>query len=69
MSEKPNAGVSRFVRGASTLMLVSACLMAGCASSAREKTAGAYYLDDGPGKVDQRRLARLMKQPDPVPVP
>lgn len=69
MLEKPNAGMSGLIRGASTLMLVSACLLAGCASSAKERKAGAYYLDDGPGKVDQRRLAKLMTQPDPVPVP
>ena len=49
------------------LALSVAGLSAGCASSASK--AGAYYLDDGPGKVDERRLTRLMKAPDPVPVP
>ena len=58
----------RAVRRLALVVALSvAGLSAGCASKASK--AGAYYLDDGPGKVDERRLARLMKAPDPVPVP
>lgn len=60
------SGPGRTLGGA---LLLSGFLIAGCASSASGKKAGAYYLDDGPGKVDEARLARMMKLPDPVPVP
>lgn len=63
MSIEP-PGVRRIVLVLAVLM---AGLSAGCAT--RASKAGGYYLDDGPGKVDPRRLARLMKTPDPVPVP
>lgn len=63
MSIEP-PGVRRIVL---VLAVVMAGLSAGCAT--RASKAGGYYLDDGPGKVDPRRLARLMKTPDPVPVP
>lgn len=51
-----------------SMLAVAFGLMSGCASSADRK-GGGYYLDDGPGKVDKARLARMMKAPDPVPVP
>ena len=42
------------------------CLSAGCASG-NPSRGGGYYLDDGPGKPDPQRVARLMREPDPVP--
>ena len=42
------------------------CLSAGCASG-NPSRGGGYYLDDGPGKPDPERVARLMREPDPVP--
>lgn len=42
------------------------CLSAGCASG-NPSRGGGYYLDDGPGKPDPGRVARLMREPDPVP--
>ena len=42
------------------------CLSAGCASG-NSSRGGGYYLDDGPGKPDPQRVARLMREPDPVP--
>lgn len=47
--------------------LLLGCVLAGCASSAHSQ-GGGYYLDDGPGRPDPRRVARLMAMPDPVPV-
>ena len=41
------------------------CLSSGCASG--NPSGGGYYLDDGPGKPDPQRVARLMREPDPVP--
>lgn len=41
-------------------------LSAGCASG-NPSRGGGYYLDDGPGKPDPERVARLMREPDPVP--
>ena len=37
-----------------------------CASG-NPSRGGGYYLDDGPGKPDPQRVARLMREPDPVP--
>ena len=42
------------------------CLSSGCASG-NPSRGGGYYLDDGPGKPDPERVARLMREPDPVP--
>ena len=42
------------------------CLSTGCASG-NPSRGGGYYLDDGPGKPDPQRVARLMREPDPVP--
>ncbi len=42
------------------------CLSSGCASG-NPSRGGGYYLDDGPGKPDPQRVARLMREPDPVP--
>lgn len=44
---------------------VLGCLSSGCASG--NPSGGGYYLDDGPGKPDPQRVARLMREPDPVP--
>lgn len=54
-------------RGLVMLLLLACCsLLTGCAGAQNQR--GGYYLDDGPGGVDRVRLARLLEQPDPVPV-
>ncbi|MDO4904068.1 MAG: septal ring lytic transglycosylase RlpA family protein [Lautropia sp.] len=49
------------------LLLVGSTSLAGCAG-ARSAASGGYYLDDGPGRDDAQKLAKLLAQPDPVPV-
>ncbi|MDO5103912.1 MAG: septal ring lytic transglycosylase RlpA family protein, partial [Lautropia sp.] len=46
------------------VLVAASLLLSGCAGA----RSGGYYLDDGPGKDDAKRLARLMAEPDPVPV-